>query len=330
MTQNGLLSDAAIIPAGAAALARSAREQLERIKGHWQEFWFELEDFHGHERWTALGYSSFKKCVEAELGISGAHAYRILEAAAVVTALRSHPGVTTATLTEKQARALVPLKEEPEQMAAAWQEAVATAPRDSHDAPRLTAAHVAAVVERVRSGDAFAPPETTSEAELVALDTGAQLLAVRRDLDQQLGRLHDLREALGARLQDHDLTRHDLARFRAGIRRLITATDALAAARALANQERTARGGARVHTRALPRGDARAPEPLLALERIEAAIAAQPRCTSYDIAAATGIIQGTVSARLTILHRTGRVTRSREKPYRYTLSRSPERAEGER
>jgi hypothetical protein len=66
--------------------------------------------------------------------------------------------------------------------------------------------------------------------------------------------------------------------------------------------------------------EALARRPRLLVERIETAIAAHPRCTSYDIAAATGIIQGTVSARLTILCRTGRVTRTAAKPYRYSIA----------
>ena len=41
-----------------------AREQIERMRGHWQRFWFELRDFHEQRGWIPLGYSSCEACVE--------------------------------------------------------------------------------------------------------------------------------------------------------------------------------------------------------------------------------------------------------------------------
>ena len=83
-----------------------ARAQIERMKGHWQQFWFELRDFCERQRWIALGYSSFKACVQQELGMSRQHAYRILDAANMRAELECHPGVTLEMVTERQLREL--------------------------------------------------------------------------------------------------------------------------------------------------------------------------------------------------------------------------------
>ncbi len=90
-----------------------AREQIRRIKGHWQAFWFELKDFHDKQGWLVLGYSSFEACVNQELGISKVHAYRLIEAAELREELDSNHVVTIDRATEGQLRELKPL--EPEQ-----------------------------------------------------------------------------------------------------------------------------------------------------------------------------------------------------------------------
>lgn len=90
-----------------------AREQIKRIKGHWQAFWFELKDFHDRQGWLALGYDTFEDCVDKELGISKVHAYRLIAAATMREELASNPGVTLELASERQLRELKPL--EPEQ-----------------------------------------------------------------------------------------------------------------------------------------------------------------------------------------------------------------------
>lgn len=90
-----------------------AREQIERIKNHWQAFWFELKDFHDSRGWQLLGYTSFKVCIEQELGISEQHAYRLLDAADIREELGTNPGVSIDRASERQLRELKLL--EPEQ-----------------------------------------------------------------------------------------------------------------------------------------------------------------------------------------------------------------------
>lgn len=96
-----------------------ARAQISRLKYHWEQFWFELKDFHANKRWTALGYTSFKACVESELGLSERRAYQILQAAEVhediVTERAFSNGQSTSPtvhITEYQARVLAPLPSE--------------------------------------------------------------------------------------------------------------------------------------------------------------------------------------------------------------------------
>ncbi len=90
----------------AALTATGAREQIERIKNHWQAFWFELKDFHDCQGWLPLGYTSFKACMEQELGISKQRAYQLLDAASMMEELNSQHVLTIDRATEGQLREL--------------------------------------------------------------------------------------------------------------------------------------------------------------------------------------------------------------------------------
>jgi hypothetical protein len=95
--------------------ADEARACLDRVKGHWQNFWFELKDFHDRRGWKGLGYDTFKECIERELGVSEVHFYRLLKAAELRLALAdaledsTNPGVSLDAMTERHARELAPL-----------------------------------------------------------------------------------------------------------------------------------------------------------------------------------------------------------------------------
>lgn len=91
----------------AALTETEAREQIQRIKGHWQAFWFELKEFHDRQGWLALGYSGFEACVEGELGITRQRAYQLIDAAKVRTELYECQHVLTLdSATEGQLREL--------------------------------------------------------------------------------------------------------------------------------------------------------------------------------------------------------------------------------
>jgi hypothetical protein len=78
-----------LIPAPLAPAA--ARAQMDRLRQGWCDFWFELRDFHERQGWVALGYGNFKECVGVELGFTERRAYQLLDAARVVTRLRTEP-----------------------------------------------------------------------------------------------------------------------------------------------------------------------------------------------------------------------------------------------
>lgn len=104
-----------------------ARACISRIRDHYQSFWFELRDFHAGRGWIALGYSSFKGCIEQELGMSEQRAYQLLAAAQVHDNLAGDTQhVLSIELTEGHARQLAPLP--PEEQRATWAEAIRTDP----------------------------------------------------------------------------------------------------------------------------------------------------------------------------------------------------------
>lgn len=102
-----------------------ARSCVDRIRDHYQSFWFELRDFHKGRGWLALGYTSFKACVVQELGMSEQRAYQLLAAAEVHDTLDTQHVLST-DLTEGHARQLATLA--PAEQGATWAEAVRTDP----------------------------------------------------------------------------------------------------------------------------------------------------------------------------------------------------------
>lgn len=114
-------------------------------------------------------HETFDEYCRERWSMSNRHANRLVEAAEVMGALPGPMGPTT----ERQARALAPLKDDPEIMAEAWSEAVA----ESNGKP--TAAAVEKAVEK------RVPPRQFSEAEQYELDRQG---AIRRTV----GRLEQL------------------------------------------------------------------------------------------------------------------------------------------
>jgi phage N-6-adenine-methyltransferase len=112
-----------------------ARALTDEVKRDAEALWTKLLRLYEGEAHTALGYASWGAYFEEEFGQHRVHGYRLLRAAEVAEALGpSNPGVT-----EKQARELVPLLDEPERLREAWAEA-----QERH--PEPTAADVRDVV----------------------------------------------------------------------------------------------------------------------------------------------------------------------------------------
>lgn len=87
-------------------------------------------------------YGTFEEYCQERWGMQRAHAYRLIDAAGVVKSLSPIGDILPAT--ESQARPLTQL--EPEEQAAAWQQAVETAPNG-----KVTAAHVQQVVDEYKT-----------------------------------------------------------------------------------------------------------------------------------------------------------------------------------
>jgi hypothetical protein len=101
-------------------------------------------------------HKNFTDYTRERWGISKPYATQLIGAAAVVENLVAIATITPAT--ESQARPLTLL--EPEQQREVWQRAVTTAPKADDGTPKVTAAHVAAVVKeakRRRGGPVGAP-----------------------------------------------------------------------------------------------------------------------------------------------------------------------------
>jgi hypothetical protein len=120
MTTLVKLDDRAPAPA---LTEREARALTEEVKADAHALWEKYLRLYEGEAHVALGYPSWAAYREAEFGGSKSHAYRLLEAARVVRELPESP--TGERPSERQARELAPLRDKPEQMAEAWEEASA-------------------------------------------------------------------------------------------------------------------------------------------------------------------------------------------------------------
>ena len=125
--------------------------------------------FEGYEAraWELLGYANWRECVVAEFGQSERHLYRQLEAAEIERRVLTHGSIEP--VPERQLRPLAKLT--PMEQKPAWEEAVASAPNG-----KVTAAHVAAVVDR-RLHDPEPPPPPPAPEPEPALELAPEAIA---------------------------------------------------------------------------------------------------------------------------------------------------------
>lgn len=91
-----------------------------------------------------LDYGTFEEYCKGRWGLKQSRAYQLMDAAEAVSTLKSSTIVELLPATESQVRPLTQL--EPEDQAAAWQQAVETAPNG-----KVTAAHVQQVVDEYKA-----------------------------------------------------------------------------------------------------------------------------------------------------------------------------------
>jgi hypothetical protein len=155
-----------------------ARDLTEEIKRSGHRLWSLLLRAHDQKAWSVLGYKSWREYASTEFQISQQRAYQLLAAARIHRALEDGSHSTIVEISEGHARELSPLRENGEQLAAAWREAIARADG------KPTARDVRSVVDQVlgrpsqpsrrkprvkTDPDPVDPPDPASRAEIVEL-----------------------------------------------------------------------------------------------------------------------------------------------------------------
>lgn len=171
-----------IVPAGTAALEhRRSLEELEAViergLGTFIEVGLAIIEIREGHRYRERGYQTFEDYSAEYLEMAWQRAYQYCDAARVWGTL-SKKLETGAPLParDSHARALLPLKDDPERLAAAWRAALATATNGT----RLTAAHISEVVERHLPKP---PPKYYTLADWHALDEDGKAAALARRRD---------------------------------------------------------------------------------------------------------------------------------------------------
>jgi len=152
-----VLVDGEVSAVGLAAWADAAPlEALEVMLGTSQAaFVIQGLSFRAIERrrtWPAL-YATFPEYVAGRWGMAYPMARHLQRAAEVVVLLEERVDtncINVLPVTESVARQLSPLRESPGELAAAWREAVESAPRRADGTARITAKHVREIVTRYR------------------------------------------------------------------------------------------------------------------------------------------------------------------------------------
>jgi hypothetical protein len=179
--------------------AEQARALTDEVREDAAALWAKLLTLYAGGAHLALGYRSWGAYFEQEFRQSARHGYRLLEAARVVGELEAGSSDQLVTepysggplpLNEGQARELAPLIGDPEQLAAAWEEA-----RDRFG-PEPTAAEVRAVVQAFRADDDGAGTQWDPERDVDDEEDGEE------DDEEPSRTEEELAEAEGRLLRD--------------------------------------------------------------------------------------------------------------------------------
>lgn len=154
-----------------------------------------------------VDHASFQDYCESRWEMSRGHAYRLMEAAEVVAKLREVSPKGDTPRHETHARALAPLKERPQEMAAAWAEAM-----KAGDGQPQAADVEEAVEARLGPPQAASAPPSPPAEELPPSDPTPIQSAVRDTLPDNTGIMHlgcgQLERLLSfAEADDHGLVR---------------------------------------------------------------------------------------------------------------------------
>jgi protein gp37 len=174
-----LVPDAPLTNGNGSASGRSL-EELEAIiargLGTYIEVGLALIEIREGHKYRQRGFATFDAYCNDWLEMTHQRAYQLCEAADAVSVMATIVANGTVLPTrESHVRALLPLKDDPERLAAAWQEATATATNGT----RLTAAYISGVVDRHLPKP---PPKFYTLADWHALaDAEREAALARRD-----------------------------------------------------------------------------------------------------------------------------------------------------
>jgi transposase-like protein len=94
-----------------------ARSLTDEVKHDAERLWSKMVELHDGDAHGVLGYTSWHAYCAEEFGMGQAHAYRLLHSGQVLAVIpRDNPKLSS----ERQARELAPLLDQPEQLREAW------------------------------------------------------------------------------------------------------------------------------------------------------------------------------------------------------------------
>lgn len=192
-------------------------------------------------------------------------------------------------------------------MAAAWAEAVETAPNG-----KVTAAHVAEVVERYVEPDPVVDRGPEDDDPAFARDA-ADFDRMCRDWDVVLADFQAVRRSFGNSLHPEDMTTAELRDLRSRIGRIAELAAALAAERDRIGERKIKRGGGPMPRRIGIGGAGREREEETQDEKILRVIRSVGPSTSLDLSPLTEIPVYVLSGRLSELAKVGKILRTGEK-----------------
>lgn len=188
---------ALVVAEGEAPVGRSLPELEEAVARGFMEMAVALKEIKDRQLYREAGYTNFDTYCKERFGFSKQRAYQIIEAAENTEGVRilTPPG-TPLPANAGQAEALSPLKDDPEKMAAAWEEAVETAPNG-----KVTAEYVATVVERHQTSEPVSEPVPPVRPQAEAISQCEQARDLAGRIAKRLERLKAPGFSFGDRME---------------------------------------------------------------------------------------------------------------------------------
>lgn len=286
---------------GAALTGRSLPELEEAVARGFMEMARALKEIRDRQLYKEAGYASFEAYCKGRFDFSRQRAHQIIEAAETterMSTLVNAPGLPLPTR-ETHARALAPLKDNPKEQAAAWQEAVETAPNG-----KVTAEHVAEVVERYVEPEPETEPDEDDSPSVRLAPEDQRFDTDKADLQRSIVLLGHVSQALSAHVDSLDFTVRELRDLRAAIEKVGWWAHKAEALVDAVKERRTQRGGEPMPRRAAVESEYAPGDQQRVLLN---ALSRLGEGTTRDLVGKTGLELHVASGRLSELRRRGLV-----------------------